>query len=54
MKQADAKESEDLLAKMLDPIAKQLMNASGQDMVDNMPEEVQQWFIDTAIVVAVQ
>ena len=51
---ADGNRSLEILGDTLDPIAEKLMNVTGDELVESMPEEVQTWFIDSAVMAAVQ
>jgi hypothetical protein len=51
--QADGKAYKDILAKALEPIASGLLGISGRKMVNNLPDVVLDWFVNTAVVFAI-
>ena len=38
----------------MNPIANSLLNITGKELVELMPEEVLSWFVDSAVVFAMQ
>ena len=52
MKDLDEQQARDKMAVALEPIAQQLLNKTGDVMVEQIPEEVITWIFDSAVVFA--
>ena len=54
IRQADGERTKEILGETLTPIARDLLNVTGAELVESMPEEILSWFVDSAVVFAVQ
>ena len=54
IRQADGDRSLEILAETMTPIARDLLNVTGAELVNSMPPEILAWFVDSAVVFAVQ